>query len=225
MVIAHGWLESANYGYISYNNLLSAVNNGTYNFIDPSKNSQAVRDALSPVLAKTSTSDLDSINVQASRDVFNLPGGPPSWGSAASSATKPRQRPGPEPGQRRSRPGQRPHHRQSHTVASAFAELGMPVLDNVEVNISGRYDHYSDFGGNFSPKIGVKYTPIKTVALRATVSKGFPRAVVLGVGQLGQPGFHELLVHELPGLRRGPWRQRVHQDLLALRTSPRPTRT
>jgi iron complex outermembrane receptor protein len=39
--------------------------------------------------------------------------------------------------------------------------------------VSGRYDHYSDFGGNFSPKIGVKFTPIKTVALRGTISKGF----------------------------------------------------
>jgi len=188
LVIAHGWLESANNGFISYSALLDAVKNGAYNFIDPSKNSQAVRDALAPVLAKTSTSDLDSINFQASRDVFNLPGGPAQLGVGGEFRYEAVNDPALNPVNDAQGLGNA-RTIGNRTVASAFAELGMPVLDNVEVNVSGRYDHYSDFGGNFSPKIGVKYTPIKTVALRATVSKGFRAPSFSESGNSASQGF------------------------------------
>jgi len=39
--------------------------------------------------------------------------------------------------------------------------------------VSGRYDYYSDFGGHFAPKIGVKWTPFEQLALRGTYSQGF----------------------------------------------------
>lgn len=188
LVIAHGWLESANYGYISYNALIDAVKNGTYNFVDPSKNSQAVRDTLSPVLAKTSTSDLDSINVQASREVFNLPGGPAQLGIGGEFRYEAVNDPALNPTNDAQGLGNA-RTIGNRTVASAFAELGMPVLSNVEVNVSGRYDHYSDFGDNFSPKIGVKFTPIKTVALRATVSKGFRAPSFSESGNSASQGF------------------------------------
>ena len=47
------------------------------------------------------------------------------------------------------------------------------MADPLEINLSGRYDHYSDGFSNFSPKIGVKVTPIKMLALRGTYSRGF----------------------------------------------------
>ena len=188
LVLAHGWLESANNGFISYNALIDAVKNGTYNFIDPSKNSQAVRDALAPVLAKTSTSDLDAITVQASRDVFNLPGGPAQLGLGGEFRYEAVNDPALNPTNDAQGLGNA-RTIGNRTVASAFAELGMPVLDNLEVNVSGRYDHYSDFGGNLSPKIGVKYTPIKTVALRATVPKGFRAPSFSESGNSASQGF------------------------------------
>jgi iron complex outermembrane receptor protein len=188
LVIAHGWLESEQNGFISYNALQSAVKNGTYNFIDPSKNSQAVRDALAPVLAKTSTSDLDSVNFVASREVFNLPGGPAQLGLGGEFRYEAVNDPALNPVNDAQGLGNA-RTIGNRTVASAYAELGLPVLDNVEVNVSGRYDHYSDFGGNFSPKIGVKYTPIKTVALRATVSKGFRAPSFSESGNSASQGF------------------------------------
>nr|WP_295110210.1 TonB-dependent receptor [uncultured Caulobacter sp.] len=188
VVIAHGWLESVNNGFISYNALMNAVKNGTYNFIDPSKNSQAVRDALAPALAKTSTSDLDSINFQASRDVFNLPGGPAQLGVGGEFRYEAVNDPALNPVNDAQGLGNA-RTIGNRTVASAFAELGMPVLNNLEVNVSGRYDHYSDFGGNLSPKIGVKYTPIQTVALRATVSKGFRAPSFSESGNSASQGF------------------------------------
>jgi iron complex outermembrane receptor protein len=188
LVIAHGWLESQVNGFVSYSNLLSAVKNGTYNFIDPSKNSQAVRDALAPALTKTSTTDLDSINFVASRDVFNLPGGPAQLGLGGEVRYEATNDPALNPVNDAQGLGNA-RTIGSRTVASAFAELGLPVLNNVELNLSGRYDHYSDFGGNFSPKIGIKYTPIRTVALRATFSKGFRAPSFSESGNSASQGF------------------------------------
>ncbi|MGH8403597.1 MAG: hypothetical protein ACRESO_09380, partial [Gammaproteobacteria bacterium] len=53
----HSWLNVNGYGYLNSTQLLKDVADGSYNFVNPSLNSQAVRDALSPVLAKTSTAD------------------------------------------------------------------------------------------------------------------------------------------------------------------------
>ena len=47
----------------------------------------------------------------------------------------------------------------SRKVYAAFVELNMPVLKNLEINLAGRYDKYSDFGDTFNPKIGIRYQP------------------------------------------------------------------
>lgn len=188
LVIAHATLESAQSGFLSYKQLMSDINTGAYNFIDPSKNSQAVRAALSPVLAKTSTSDLDSINVQASRPLFSLPGGEAQLGVGGEFRYEATNDPALNPVNDAQGLGNA-RTQGNRTVASAFAELGLPVLNQVEVNLSGRYDHYSDFGDNFSPKLGVKYTPIKSLALRGTISKGFRAPSFSEAGNSASQGF------------------------------------
>src|SRR3546814_3345326 len=61
----------------------------------------------------------------------------------------------------------------SRNVKSAFFEVSAPIVEQFEVNVSGRYDDYSTGQSNFSPKVGFKFTPIPQVALRGTFSKGF----------------------------------------------------
>lgn len=65
-------------------------------------------------------------------------------------------------------------------VGSFFFEALFPLLDNLEMNIAGRYDDYSDFGSEFSPKISFRYQPADTVTLRASYGQGF-RAPTLDV--------------------------------------------
>jgi iron complex outermembrane receptor protein len=188
LVIAHDSLESVQTGFLSYKQLMSDIQTGAYNFVDPSQNSAAVRKALSPDLAKTSTTDLDSINVQASRPVFSLPGGDAQLGLGGEFRYEATNDPALNPVNDAQGLGNA-RTEGNRTVASAFAELGMPITDKIEVNVSGRYDHYSDFGGNFSPKIGVKFTPIKTVALRGTISKGFRAPSFSEAGNSASQGF------------------------------------
>jgi iron complex outermembrane receptor protein len=62
----------------------------------------------------------------------------------------------------------------SQTDTAAFLEVNAPLLSTLEADVSGRYDHYNTAaGGELTPKFGIKYTPIKQLALRGTFGRGF----------------------------------------------------
>ncbi|MEE4639065.1 MAG: TonB-dependent receptor [Wenzhouxiangella sp.] len=68
-----------------------------------------------------------------------------------------------------------------------YGEVLIPLLENLEVSAAGRYDDYSDFGGNFSPKVSVRWDPIDWVGVRASYGEGF-RAAPLDILS-AQPAF------------------------------------
>lgn len=61
----------------------------------------------------------------------------------------------------------------NRNVKSLYAEMFLPVMDQLEVSVSGRYERYNDVGNNFAPKISTRYQPIDTVTLRASYGQGF----------------------------------------------------
>lgn len=61
----------------------------------------------------------------------------------------------------------------SRNVQAAYAELYTPVLNNLDVTVSGRFDRYSDFGSTTNPKLSVQYRPAKEVLMRGSISTGF----------------------------------------------------
>ena len=62
----------------------------------------------------------------------------------------------------------------SRDVGAAFFELGLPLADTLDVNVSGRYEDYgSSIGDNFSPKLSALYRPTDSISLRGSVSKSF----------------------------------------------------
>ncbi|WP_341503569.1 TonB-dependent receptor [Gallaecimonas sp. GXIMD4217] len=54
-----------------------------------------------------------------------------------------------------------------------YAEVEIPVLENLTFNVAGRYDDYSDFGGEFSPQLTLSYRPIDDLLLRALWTETF----------------------------------------------------
>ncbi|SQH77337.1 TonB-dependent receptor, plug (fragment) [Shewanella benthica] len=56
---------------------------------------------------------------------------------------------------------------------ATYAELSMPVLDELTVDVALRYDEYSDFGGNVSPQITVQYRPMDELLIRASATSVF----------------------------------------------------
>jgi len=159
-------------GYLNIPALLNAINTGAYNFVNPSLNTNAVRSRIAPTVTTKSYSSLISLDASISKAVATLPGGPlevsvggqvrrevennrnqnaalQTYGLTTSSAAG------------------------RHTVAAGFFEINAPILDILEVDASGRYDHYSEGFSHFSPKVGFKFTPIKQIAFRGTYSQGF----------------------------------------------------
>ena len=58
-------------------------------------------------------------------------------------------------------------------IYATYVEANLPVLKQLEINGALRYDHYTDAGDSVTPKIGIKYKPISTLALRGTYAKAF----------------------------------------------------
>lgn len=56
---------------------------------------------------------------------------------------------------------------------AAFFEVLTPVTDDLELNFAGRYDDYSDFGGEFSPKVSFRWQPLAELTVRGSYGQGF----------------------------------------------------
>lgn len=65
-------------------------------------------------------------------------------------------------------------------VTAYYFEFLVPVLDTLEVNIAGRYDDYSDYGSDFSPKLSARWTAMDNLTVRASWGEGF-RAPTLDI--------------------------------------------
>lgn len=148
----------------------------SYNLDNPQANSDAVRNSFRADFPRKSTSELTSIDTKASTELtsLRLPGG--AVGLAVGfdmRQEKLRDRPdalasaGQILGQGiTATDGKRDQY-------SIYGELALPVLKNLEAQLAARYDHYSDYGSSTTPKVGLKYTPVEQLAIRANWGKGF----------------------------------------------------
>jgi iron complex outermembrane receptor protein len=61
----------------------------------------------------------------------------------------------------------------SRQVQAIFMEVDVPILKNLDLDLSDRQDRYSDFGTTNNAKVQVRYQPIDILTLRGTASTGF----------------------------------------------------
>lgn len=73
----------------------------------------------------------------------------------------------------------------SRDSKSIFAELAVPVLEELELQLALRYEDYSDFGTTTDPKISFLYTPMENLSLRGSYGTAFraPSLHQLGLGR------------------------------------------
>lgn len=164
-------------GYFYINNLLTAIARGTFNFVNPNLNTAEQWDYVQPDNVTDSTSDQYQLEASLSADLMELPGGPLQFGGGASIRYEAVDAPSANsdvfgPTQRYftlnafGTKGDR-------TIKSVFAELNAPITNFATVNAGGRYDSYSSGQDAFSPKVGVKLTPVRQLVVRGTYSRGF----------------------------------------------------
>jgi iron complex outermembrane receptor protein len=79
----------------------------------------------------------------------------------------------------------------SRNIGSVYGELFVPIfgegnettlLHRLVLSVSGRYDHYSDFGSTTNPKVGLNWDPVPGLTLRGTYGTSFRAAGLRDVG-------------------------------------------
>ncbi|SOE71042.1 iron complex outermembrane recepter protein [Burkholderia sp. OK233] len=58
-------------------------------------------------------------------------------------------------------------------VAAVYYQVDIPIVHNLTFSQSGRYDHYSDVGGAFSPRFALRYQPVQALTLYTSYDRGF----------------------------------------------------
>jgi iron complex outermembrane recepter protein len=164
------------------------IADGRYNIYDPFGNPRSLLDGMIATINRDSFTNLQEVFANANFDLFELSGGTAGMaigaeyrkeeyadiydtlsssgqivGSAGNSAFGDR------------------------NVKAAYFEVLLPFLSNFEVSVAGRYDKYSDYGNDFSPKVSLRWQPMDTLTLRASYGEGF-RAPTLDIIS-AQPSF------------------------------------
>jgi iron complex outermembrane receptor protein len=74
---------------------------------------------------------------------------------------------------------------QERTIKAAYAELLVPVLTNLELQLAVRTDRYSQIGSTTNPKVAFKFTPVPGLLFRGSANTGFraptPQQLNLGI--------------------------------------------
>ena len=168
--------------------LTQVVADGTYNFLNPSA-TPAVTQALRVNPTRNSKSKLDFADAKISSDLAQLPAGPLGFAAGIE--------------YRRESIDDRPDvlltsgavvgqgatgSVGSRNVLAGYLELRVPIVKTLEAQLAVRHDRYSDFGNATSPKVGLRWTPVKELLLRGSYSEGF-RAPTLPENSKGSSTF------------------------------------
>jgi iron complex outermembrane receptor protein len=157
------------------------INNGSY-IPGVSTNGQAL---FAPEDSDHPSSTLGVVDVHGAHDLFDMPGGPETMvvgGQYIHKALNAQDPPSVISGYQE---GTIAFAVGSQDDAAGFVEFDGKPIKQLEVDISGRYDHYDTYGGSPTPKLGIKWTPIEQVAFRGTWGQGFRAPSIAESGTAG----------------------------------------
>nr|WP_298723368.1 TonB-dependent receptor [uncultured Steroidobacter sp.] len=166
--------ETVSGGFANRWGLFEALANGTYNLHDPASTPQSVIDSIRLRTLRPADSRLNGADFKITGDLFDLPAG--SVGFAAGVEWREEEIVSRNPWQIDAGLQIRPAIAEvdgKRNVTAGYAELNIPVLSTLELQLAGRGDHYSDFGSAFSPKASLRWQPLDVLAVRGAASRGF----------------------------------------------------
>ncbi len=162
------------YGYIIQSLANQAINSGAYVLTDPFGASQATLNSFTATIGRDSFFRTKEYFASVNFDLFDMGGGASNavfgaeyrdedyqdkydslsqagvvLGSAggASAATR--------------------------DAKAAYFEWLLPFSSTFDITLAGRWDSYSDYGSDFSPKVAFRWQPITSLTLRASYGQGF----------------------------------------------------
>ncbi|WP_352230412.1 TonB-dependent receptor plug domain-containing protein [Acidomonas methanolica] len=159
--------------------LQEAISTGAYNFADPWTTPQSVLNMIAPVNTIHALTKEYSGDAHISKGLFKLPGGMVRLAIGTNIRYEYLNDPSANPYNPLDPANQwtgqiNPVNARGHRwVEAGYFEVNAPIVKKLDVDVSGRYDHYSEGFSHFSPKVGVVFKPFEQLSLRGTFSRGF----------------------------------------------------
>jgi outer membrane receptor protein involved in Fe transport len=174
-----------NQGFIRTDFLQQQIDLGNYNPYGGAVNSQDVIDSISTSLVRQGNSDLTAIEGSVTGSLFDMPAGPVRMAAGVEYREESISDVPDDQFQRGLIFGtESVSAAGSRDIKSAYVEFSLPLLDNLEMQLAGRYDDYSDFGSTTNPKVALRWEVTDQFALRASWAEGFraPSLAQIGLG-------------------------------------------
>ena len=167
-------------GYIVTDLAALAANNGSYNLADPYGADPSVLAGIQATINRESRWQTDEIYGLVSFDLFEMGGGTSNAVVGAeyredtftdqydslSEATNQYGGPAVIGSAGNSSGG-------SRDAKAAYFEWLLPFTSTFDITLAGRWDSYSDYGSDFSPKIAMRWQPLDTLTFRGSYGQGF----------------------------------------------------
>ncbi|MET0290207.1 MAG: TonB-dependent receptor [Pseudoxanthomonas sp.] len=161
-------------GFANRWTLAQALADGSYNLANPDATPQSVIDGIALSTLRPADSRLHGVDFKMSGNLFELPAG--EVGFAAGVEWRQEELRSTNPWQIDAGLQIRPAIAEvdgDRRVSAAYAEVNIPIVQTLELQVAGRADHYSDFGNAFSPKVSLRWQPWDVLLVRAAASRGF----------------------------------------------------
>lgn len=174
-------VNNFNPGYCSDGSFDAVACRFGYDIQSPSKNPQDILSAGVVTISRISTFDIDEIYASAGFEITEIGGGMMQGFVGI---------------ERRDERYQDKYDSQSEAglvggsagnsagggrdVTAAYFEILAPLTYDLEMSVAGRFDDYSDYGSDFSPKVSLRWQPMDNLLLRGSYGLGF-RAPTLDV--------------------------------------------
>ncbi len=168
--------ENSLNGYAFTEPLTTLINNGTCDIFTPGADLSACNGpGVTATPFQVSESRIDTIELRTNGELFDLPSGAvgAAIGAQAFYETFDVQADSASVAGLVTGGGAQAPGSGTRRVTAIFGELAIPIMDNMESQISGRYDRYSDFGDTFNPQVNLRYKPMQSILIRASAGTGF----------------------------------------------------
>jgi iron complex outermembrane recepter protein len=169
------------YGFIEPGVAQEDLNNGTY---IPGVSTNGA-ELFAPVETGSRSSGLDVLDFHGSRNLFDMPGGPLTLVAGVQYFHETQNVRQPESVITGVQEGVPMFSIGSQDDAAGFLELGGKIVKQLEFDAAVRYDHYDTYGGQATPKFGLKWTPVDLLTLRGTWGRGFRAPSISESGTAG----------------------------------------
>lgn len=161
-------------GFVVRGLATAAINSGAYNVANPFLNTDAVLKSITTTTGRESIFGQTEMYANATHDLFSMAGGKSQLFASIEHRKETYQdtydslsEAGEVLGSSGSSAGG------TRKVDAFSAEWLLPISKTLEGTVAARYEKYSDYGNDFSPKVSLRWAPSNALTLRASIGRGF----------------------------------------------------